>query len=68
MKRFLTFSLTALLAAHSALLSAKPAPWYTWRSKADARLVCSQTPLGPGWEQARGPYQDSRCKKLITAK
>jgi len=47
---------------------AKPAPWYQWRSKADGQLACSQTPLGPGWERAAGPYQDARCEKPNLAK
>ncbi|MGX4640090.1 hypothetical protein [Massilia sp. SYSU DXS3249] len=48
--------------------TAKPAPWFQWRSKANGLLACSQTPLGPGWERAAGPYRDSRCEKLIVAK
>ena len=47
---------------------ARPAPWFQWRSKANGSLVCSQTPLGPGWERAAGPYRDARCEKLIVAK
>ena len=57
-----------LLAAASLAVFAKPAPWYQWRSKADGALACSQTPLGPGWERAAGPYRDARCEKLIVAK
>jgi hypothetical protein len=49
-------------------LAAAPASWYQWRSKFDGALACSQTPLGPGWEKARGPYQDSRCTKPALAK
>jgi hypothetical protein len=48
--------------------SAGPAPWWQWRSKLDGRLACSQTPLGPGWEKAAGPYKDSHCEKLVLAK
>ena len=47
---------------------AAPAPWFKWRSKADGQQVCSQTPLGQGWEKAAGPYQDSHCEKLRRAK
>ena len=47
---------------------AAPAPWFKWRSKANGQQVCSQTPLGPGWEKATGPYQDSHCEKLMRAK
>jgi hypothetical protein len=49
-------------------LAAAPASWYQWRSKVDGALVCSQTPLGPGWEKARGPYRDSHCTKPALAK
>ncbi|KQQ89201.1 hypothetical protein [Massilia sp. Leaf139] len=57
-----------LLACCLGSAAAKPAPWFQWRSKADGQLACSQTPLGPGWERAAGPYRDSRCEKLIVAK
>jgi hypothetical protein len=59
--------LTPLLGLLSALAftlaAAEPAPWFTWRSKADGALVCSQTALGPGWEKSSGPYKDSHCEK-----
>jgi hypothetical protein len=51
-----------------AAASAGPAPWQLWRSKVDGKLVCAQTPLGPGWEIARGPFKDSRCEKPAVAK
>ena len=60
--------LSGCLLAASCVAIAKPAPWYQWRSKADGALACSQTPLGPGWERAAGPYQDARCEKRIVAK
>ncbi len=66
--RFSTCVCGALLAALAAGAIAKPAPWYQWRSKADGQLACSQTPLGPGWERAAGPYQGARCEKPIVAK
>jgi hypothetical protein len=56
------------LAAACAMLAAAPAPWFQWRSKLDGKLVCAQTPLGPGWEKALGPYYDSHCEKLIAHK
>jgi hypothetical protein len=46
-----------------ALTNAAPAPWYAWRSKADGRVVCAQTPLGPGWARLAGPYRDAHCEK-----
>jgi hypothetical protein len=55
-----------LLACCCAAASAGPAPWFKWRSKVDGQQVCSQTPLGKGWEKAQGPYTDSHCTKLIT--
>ena len=55
--------LLSLALAQPALLNAEPAPWFKWRSKADGSLVCSQTPLGDGWEKADGPYRDARCEK-----
>jgi hypothetical protein len=49
--------------AAAAALHAEPAPWFQWRSKADGRLACAQTALGPGWEKASGPYRDPRCER-----
>ena len=66
MKTAITALLGCLLAL-PASLDAAPAPWYQWRSKADGSLVCSQTPLDPGWEKA-GPYRDAHCEKSILAK
>ncbi|NML61986.1 hypothetical protein HHL21_13035 [Massilia sp. RP-1-19] len=60
---------TAALAASLAVVAlAAPASWFQWRSKLDGKLVCSQTPLGPGWAKATGPYRDSHCTKLIAGK
>jgi hypothetical protein len=56
--------LIVLLACLSGAALAGPAPWFTWRSKVDGKQVCAQTSLGPGWEKAAGPYQDSHCTKL----
>ena len=55
--------LLGLALALPTLLHAEPAPWYQWRSKANGSLVCSQTPLGAGWEKSGGPYRDARCEK-----
>ena len=60
--------LAALLALACTMAAAEPAPWFTWRSKVDGKQVCSQTPLGPGWEKAAGPYRDSHCEKRMLAK
>jgi hypothetical protein len=57
-----------ILAIASVSAWAEPAPWFKWRSKLDGTLVCSQTPLGPGWDRVTGAYRNSRCEKLIVAK
>jgi hypothetical protein len=64
------FSIPAglLLAGVCGALIAAPAPWFKWRSKLDGKQVCHQTSLGPGWEKASGPYQESHCEKLSAAK
>lgn len=54
-----------LLACLCVAALAGPAPWFKWRSKIDGKLSCSQTPLGPGWEKAHGPFKDSHCSKLV---
>lgn len=68
MKRFNTIGSAILIAGLCGTLAAAPAPWFKWRSKVDGKQACAQVPLGPGWEKASGPYQDSHCEKLIAAK
>jgi hypothetical protein len=68
MKIFPAIGFGIALAAVCGALAAAPAPWFKWRSKLDGKLVCSQTPLGPGWEKAFGPYQESHCEKLLSNK
>lgn len=41
---------------------ASPAAWYKWRSKEDGTIICSQVPLGEGWEVFDGPYRDLQCR------
>ncbi|QJE03603.1 hypothetical protein HH212_24965 [Massilia forsythiae] len=60
--------LVAVALAIPLLADAAPAPWFQWRSLADGSLVCSQTPLGPGWEKSSGPYRDAHCEKRMSAK
>jgi hypothetical protein len=68
MKMNLVSILLGIALAAPAVLNAAPAPWYQWRSKATGAFVCSQTPLGHGWEKADGPYRDARCEKRMAAK
>lgn len=68
MKPLIQACLAALIASLATAALAAPAPWFQWRSKLDGKLVCSQTPLGPGWEQATAPYRDSHCTKLVVGK
>lgn len=68
MKPLIRICLPLLSASLVSAAFAAPAPWFQWRSKLDGKLVCSQTPLGAGWEKATGPYRDSHCTKLIVGK
>jgi hypothetical protein len=65
MKRLFATTLAAIV---SAAALAGPAPWYWWESKIDGQRVCSQTPLGPGWQRAGGPFSDARCEKPLARK
>ena len=55
----------ATLACVCLAANAGPAPWFTWRSKADGKQFCAQSSLGPGWDKAAGPFRDSHCTKLL---
>ena len=59
-------TLVVLIFLISGSTLAAPAAWFTWRSKLDSVLVCSQTTPGEGWEKFNGPYLDARCEKLKT--
>lgn len=63
MKKLPALGLVTLLACLCAAATGGPAPWFQWRSKVDGKQVCAQTPLGPGWEKAGGPFKDSHCTK-----
>ena len=63
MKKTILLAVGTLLACFGAAALAGPAPWYKWRSKSRGTEVCSQTPLGAGWEKASGPFADSQCTK-----
>ncbi|MBC7684294.1 MAG: hypothetical protein H7176_03580 [Bdellovibrionales bacterium] len=65
MKIIPLFVIGATLAWVGLAASAGPAPWFTWRSKADGKQFCAQTSLGPGWDKAAGPFKDSHCTKLL---
>ncbi|UUZ49360.1 hypothetical protein LP420_03010 [Massilia sp. B-10] len=64
MKKFTVLGLATLFACACVAAVASPAPWFKWRSKVNGSLVCSQTPLGPGWEKASPAFKDSHCTKL----
>lgn len=66
MKKLPAIAAGTLLAWLCVAAVAGPAPWYKWRSKLDGKQVCSQTPLGPGWEKASAAFKDSHCTKLVT--
>jgi hypothetical protein len=68
MKPLFRLLAATLLVLSTSQLAAEPAPYWQWRSKVDGRFVCSQTPLGPGWDKAAGPYQDSHCQYLRRGK
>lgn len=59
--RILAITLLALLPAWAT--HAAPAPYYLWMSRFDGSRVCSQTPLGEGWQLMGGPFKDARCQK-----
>lgn len=65
MTKFHKATLLAVILFTSAASDARPAPWFSWRSKLTGTMVCAQTSLGPGWERAFGPYQDSHCTKRL---
>jgi len=67
-KPFYVLPLTLFLLLAGAGAAAAPAPWYWWVSKLDNARVCSQFPLGKGWEKIDRPYKDSRCEKLAVVK
>ena len=56
---------TLILFLFAGTSMAAPAHYWKWRSKLDGKIVCSQTPLGAGWEKADGPYQDAQCGKAL---
>ncbi|MFZ6742450.1 hypothetical protein ACO0LC_04465 [Undibacterium sp. JH2W] len=45
------------------LTYAEAAPWYKWRSKLSAHVICSQTSPGEGWEQLQQAFLDARCER-----
>ena len=59
MKMKWSFLLLAL--AISAMAQAEPAPWYSWMSRVDGKIVCAQTSPGEGWVRLGGPYRTARC-------
>jgi hypothetical protein len=68
-KHFLGVITLLPLVLASGQLQAGPARYWQWQSVVDSSvLTCSNTQLGPGWKKFRGPFQDSRCEKLVIVK
>jgi len=44
-------------------VTAAPAPWYLWQSKANGATFCAQTSPGDGWDRVAGPFRDAGCRK-----
>lgn len=65
MKTLPIIGIGTLLACVCVAGVAAPAAWFKWRSKLDGKQVCSQTPLGQGWEKASAPFKDSHCTKPV---
>lgn len=59
---FLRLTVTAALVLVSNVWAA-PAPWYRWKSTADGKTFCAQTPPGSGWMRVEGPFDNGRCVK-----
>lgn len=60
----LRLSAMAWLATACLAMQAQPAPWYTWESQLDGRIVCAQTMRG-AWKRLGGPFEDGRCEKPL---
>lgn len=67
MKR-LKIAAFAAAALYCALLWAKPAAWYLWRSPSNSQFICAQIAPGDDWVVIRGPFQDAHCKKPGTVR
>jgi hypothetical protein len=68
-RHFLAVITLLSLALTCGPLQAGPARYWQWQSVVDSSvLTCSNTQLGPGWKKFRGPFQDSRCEKLVIVK
>jgi hypothetical protein len=44
---------------------AGPAPWYKWHSQEADYEVCAQVSPGDGWVKVKGPFEDSKCRKIL---
>jgi hypothetical protein len=64
MKTLSVVAIATVVACVCTAAVAGPAPGFKWRSKVDGKQVCSQTPLGQGWEKDSAPFKDSHCTKL----
>jgi hypothetical protein len=68
MKTTIAAIIGLLLGLACLLATGAPARWHKWRSKLGGETVCSQVPLGPGWDRMAGAYKDSRCEIPTIAK
>lgn len=59
--------LLALLAVLFITVTARadPAPWYKWHSQEADYEVCAQFSPGDGWVKVKGPFEDSKCNKIL---
>jgi hypothetical protein len=67
-RRPATLLLAAVALFGAGAAGARPAWWYLYQSRIDGQRACSQTPLGKGWIQMAGPFQDPHCEKLVRTK
>jgi len=60
-----TLALIAVVSFLSLAARAEPAPWFKWHSQDVDYEVCAQFPPGDGWVKVKGPFEDSKCNKIL---
>lgn len=58
------FAFTLAFAVYCATALAAPAPWFKWHSPDVDYEVCAQFSPGEGWVAIKGPFEDSKCRKV----